>query len=413
MVTHTELERFLDAVPSHVLVVVDEAYVEFVTGEDAPRSLELYRDRPNVMVLRTFSKAYGLAGLRVGYAVAHPPVAAALRKTAVPFGVNSIAQAAAVASLAAFDELKERVDALVARAHPGRRGAARPGVVHPRHAGELRLVRAGRALRRVRRRRPGGRADAAAVRQRRGPRHHRRDRRQRHPHPRGRRVPPLLARPRAAAGHDGRQTGRHGRHLAPPVPRPPGPLRPHALPQGRPERAATACRLARPVAQLRRRQAVRDASARSCGGPSTSASPTSTSPTTTGRPTAPRRPTSAATWPPTSSPTATSSSSAPRPAGTCGRGPTATAARASTSSPASTRRSSAPAWTTSTSSTATGPTPTPRSRRRWGRSRPSSSRARRCMPGSPATAPSSPPAPLTCSRRWASRCSSTSPRTRW
>jgi histidinol-phosphate aminotransferase len=114
MVTHTELERFLDAVPGHVLVVVDEAYVEFVTGDDAPRSLELYRDRPNVMVLRTFSKAYGLAGLRVGYAVAHPPVAAALRKTAVPFGVSSIAQAAAVASLAAFDELKERVDALVA-----------------------------------------------------------------------------------------------------------------------------------------------------------------------------------------------------------------------------------------------------------------------------------------------------------
>ena len=114
MVTHTELERFLDRVPSHVLVVIDEAYVEFVTGEDAPRSLELYRDRPNVMVLRTFSKAYGLAGLRVGYAVAHPPVASALRKTATPFGVNSLAQAAAVASLEAFDELKERVDQLVA-----------------------------------------------------------------------------------------------------------------------------------------------------------------------------------------------------------------------------------------------------------------------------------------------------------
>ncbi len=114
MVTHTDLERFLDAVPSRVLVVVDEAYVEFVTGEDAPRSLELYRDRPNVMVLRTFSKAYGLAGLRVGYAVAHPPVSTALRKTATPFGVNSIAQAAGIASLAAFDELQERVDALVA-----------------------------------------------------------------------------------------------------------------------------------------------------------------------------------------------------------------------------------------------------------------------------------------------------------
>lgn len=113
MVTHTELEAFLDRVPSRVLVVIDEAYVEFVTGEDAPRSLELYRDRPNVMVLRTFSKAYGLAGLRVGYAVAHPTVAGALRKTATPFGVNSIAQAAAVASLEAFDELQERVDQLV------------------------------------------------------------------------------------------------------------------------------------------------------------------------------------------------------------------------------------------------------------------------------------------------------------
>jgi histidinol-phosphate aminotransferase len=114
MVTHTELERFLEKVPSRVLVVIDEAYVEFVTGEDAARSLELYRERPNVMVLRTFSKAYGLAGLRVGYAVAHPPVASALRKTATPFGVSSIAQAAAVASLGAFDELKERVDQLVA-----------------------------------------------------------------------------------------------------------------------------------------------------------------------------------------------------------------------------------------------------------------------------------------------------------
>jgi histidinol-phosphate aminotransferase len=65
------------------------------------------------MVLRTFSKAYGLAGLRVGYAVAHPEVATALRKTAVPFGVNSIAQVAAVASLDAADEMRERVDALV------------------------------------------------------------------------------------------------------------------------------------------------------------------------------------------------------------------------------------------------------------------------------------------------------------
>ena len=65
-------------------------------------------------VLRTFSKAYGLAGLRVGYAVAHEPLAEALRKAAIPFGVNSLAQVAAVASLEAFDELEVRVKELVA-----------------------------------------------------------------------------------------------------------------------------------------------------------------------------------------------------------------------------------------------------------------------------------------------------------
>lgn len=109
-----ELERFLDRVPSDVLVVIDEAYLEFVTAPDSPDALAIHRDRPNVAVLRTFSKAYGLAGLRVGYAVAHEPVAAALRKAAIPFGVNALAQEAAVASLAAVDELEVRVKELVA-----------------------------------------------------------------------------------------------------------------------------------------------------------------------------------------------------------------------------------------------------------------------------------------------------------
>jgi histidinol-phosphate aminotransferase len=109
-----QLARFLDRVPAHVLVVIDEAYREFVRDPDVPDALEVYRDRPNVAVLRTFSKAYGLAGLRVGFAVAHDPVAEALRKTAVPFGVNGLAQSAAVASLQAEHELLERVDALVA-----------------------------------------------------------------------------------------------------------------------------------------------------------------------------------------------------------------------------------------------------------------------------------------------------------
>lgn len=108
-----ELRAFLARVPSDVLVVIDEAYLEFVEDADTPDALAVWREHPNVMVLRTFSKAFGLAGLRVGYAVAHPEVAAALRKAAVPFGVNSLAQAAAVASLEAAGELQERVDALV------------------------------------------------------------------------------------------------------------------------------------------------------------------------------------------------------------------------------------------------------------------------------------------------------------
>jgi len=112
-VLRDELDRFLAAVPPDVLVVLDEAYREFVRDADVPDGLQLYRDWPNLCVLRTFSKAYGLAGLRVGFGVAHPAVAEALRKTAVPFGVNSIAQEAAVASLRAESELFERVDALV------------------------------------------------------------------------------------------------------------------------------------------------------------------------------------------------------------------------------------------------------------------------------------------------------------
>ncbi|MGW0534686.1 histidinol-phosphate transaminase [Streptomyces sp. NPDC003032] len=113
-VRRAELERFLDRVPSDVLVVLDEAYREFIRDPEVPDGIEIYRERPNVCVLRTFSKAYGLAGLRVGFAVAHEPVAAALRKTAVPFGVSQLAQDAAVASLRAEDELMGRVGSLVA-----------------------------------------------------------------------------------------------------------------------------------------------------------------------------------------------------------------------------------------------------------------------------------------------------------
>ncbi|MHB1433030.1 MAG: histidinol-phosphate transaminase [Streptosporangiaceae bacterium] len=114
IVDRGELERFLDQVPGDCLVVLDEAYVQYVRDPAAPDGVEMYRDRPNVAVLRTFSKAYGLAGLRVGYLIGHEPVAAAARKTMLTFTVSTVAQAAAVASLAAESELMERVDAVVA-----------------------------------------------------------------------------------------------------------------------------------------------------------------------------------------------------------------------------------------------------------------------------------------------------------
>ncbi len=108
-----ELTAFLDQVPGDCLIVLDEAYREYIRDESVPDGIDLYRDRPNVAVLRTFSKAYGLAGLRVGFLIGHPPVAAAVRKTMLTFSVNSVAQAAAVASLAAEDELLERVESVV------------------------------------------------------------------------------------------------------------------------------------------------------------------------------------------------------------------------------------------------------------------------------------------------------------
>jgi len=107
------LTDFLDQVPADCLVILDEAYHEYIRDTDVPDGLDLYRDRPNVAVLRTFSKAYGLAGLRIGFLIGHDPVAAAVRKTMLPFTVSLVAQAAAVASLDAEDELLERVETVV------------------------------------------------------------------------------------------------------------------------------------------------------------------------------------------------------------------------------------------------------------------------------------------------------------
>lgn len=114
LVTTEELDAFLARVPEDVLVVVDEAYVHFNRHPGTAVGIDFFRRYPNVAVLHTFSKAYGLAGLRIGYAIAQPEVAANLRRVALPFGVTDLAQHAAVASLDAEAELGERVDSIVA-----------------------------------------------------------------------------------------------------------------------------------------------------------------------------------------------------------------------------------------------------------------------------------------------------------
>jgi histidinol-phosphate aminotransferase len=107
------LETFLARIPDTVTVAVDEAYVEFVRDPDSPDALDLAVSRSNVVVLRTFSKAYGLAGLRVGFAVGPPAVIDELRKAQLPFGVTAMAEQAAIASLGAETELLRRVEVLV------------------------------------------------------------------------------------------------------------------------------------------------------------------------------------------------------------------------------------------------------------------------------------------------------------
>ena len=115
VVQRDKLDAFLDAVPSNILVVLDEAYFEYTrpAAGNHTDGVELARGRRNVIVLRTFSKAYGLAGLRVGYAVADPEVITALSKVRIAFAVSTVAQQAAVASLEASAELLARTDALI------------------------------------------------------------------------------------------------------------------------------------------------------------------------------------------------------------------------------------------------------------------------------------------------------------
>ena len=105
---------FIKEVPSDVLVVLDEAYHEFLVADDQSKSIEWVREFPNLLVTRTFSKAHGLAGLRVGYGVTHPDVADLMNRVRQPFNVSSIAQAAAIAALGDRAFVKESFDLNVA-----------------------------------------------------------------------------------------------------------------------------------------------------------------------------------------------------------------------------------------------------------------------------------------------------------
>jgi len=104
-----ELEAFIAGVPEHVMVVVDEAYFEYVSYPAYPDTTHWLERFPNLIVTRTFSKAYGLAGLRVGYALSHPVVANLLNRVRQPFNVNAPAQAAALAALDDHDHLDRSI----------------------------------------------------------------------------------------------------------------------------------------------------------------------------------------------------------------------------------------------------------------------------------------------------------------
>lgn len=115
MVSQADIDQFMARVPDHVVVVFDEAYIELLPEDQQPDVLKYIREgRENVMVLRTFSKAYGLAGLRIGYAVAHPELIALLNKVRQPFNLNAIAQAAAFAALDDDEHLEQTRDTVIA-----------------------------------------------------------------------------------------------------------------------------------------------------------------------------------------------------------------------------------------------------------------------------------------------------------
>jgi histidinol-phosphate aminotransferase len=109
-----EVASFCEGLPGHVTVVLDEAYVEFQTHDDPDATVDLLASLPNLVVLRTFSKVYGLAGLRVGFAIGSPRFRAAVDAVRQPFSVNALAQAAAAEAILHQDDVEQRVERTIA-----------------------------------------------------------------------------------------------------------------------------------------------------------------------------------------------------------------------------------------------------------------------------------------------------------
>ncbi len=135
--TTTELRGLLEQVPMSTIVCIDEAYREFLDPGFGDPVTELLPDFPNVVVTRTFSKAHGLAGLRVGYGIGHPDVIATVDKTMLPFTVNALAQAAALAALEHADDIAVRVAAILAERARVEVELAAAGWTFPNHQGNF------------------------------------------------------------------------------------------------------------------------------------------------------------------------------------------------------------------------------------------------------------------------------------
>jgi histidinol-phosphate aminotransferase len=140
-----EVAEFCAAIPDHVTVIVDEAYVEFQTADDPDAAVDLLSRHPNLVVLRTFSKAYGLAGLRVGYALCSPALRAALDAVRQPFSVNAIAQAAAAEAILHQDDVVDRVERTVVERAFIEDGLAELGLGSPRSSTNFSWIDLGEA----------------------------------------------------------------------------------------------------------------------------------------------------------------------------------------------------------------------------------------------------------------------------